>query len=438
MKSNKSEAKRRKAQSNQDKLANKMKKLAVTKVRGRGGYIADAGGFLGSKAGGFLGRLAGGAVERITGMGDYVSNSLFKGSEKSLQGMALREFAITNYEYVLSIVSPPTPSAFNITRLNLNPGLPVFPWMSVVASRFNRYEVEQMVFCVESTSSEYAVGAGLGVVALAHNPDVMDRTFTSIQEVEGIHGAVSAKPSQNMLLGVECDPRLAGPKSRYVRTGAVPTGADPHLYDWGSLYVATEGLSAPAGTVIGRLKVMYTVRLQNPLSLGLAPYTYIPLSTAVFRTGTVAATAITNHYWGTVSGTHLDTLAVTPLGATQVMPSVVSGLGGSSNPMVGVNGNVLSLYGPGLFYITLTVRMAGAPGLGNVVPAVANGTANIGDYPAANTAVSNGLSVGVHRLYVTSTGTATNPCTITLNPFGNWAGATCTSSEAWVAYMGQA
>jgi len=227
------------------------------------------GGFLAGPAGAGLGRLAGSAISTITGSGDYQvalpSDSMVLKDDQVPQFKAHgNRTTIAHREYITDIIAPTVPANFSATPYVVNAGQPAtFPWLASLAARFQKYRFRGLVFEFKTLSADYSTGAALGSVILATNYNTNDATFSSKISMENSAFAVSCKPSQSMLHPLECDPSLDSPW-KYTRDGINPVSA-PQLYDVANVYVATQGLTAPAGTVLGELWATYVVDMIEPI-----------------------------------------------------------------------------------------------------------------------------------------------------------------------------
>ena len=151
--------------------------------------------------------------------------------------------------------------------LAINPGMPeLFPWLSGVAGHYVQYEINGMI-CEYISTSGSAIGASanqsIGSVSLACQYDSLLGAYNSKQEMLNDQMAVSGVPYVNHILGIECQPQQSVLTKQYIRTRAVPDGADPRMYDLGQVYVAVDGIQGTAGSTVtlGELWVSYDVIL---------------------------------------------------------------------------------------------------------------------------------------------------------------------------------
>jgi len=209
-------------------------------------------------------------VSKITGFGDYTvrKNSM----STMVLGGSIPQFIdsrhgvrIKKCEFIANIAG--TTSFTNDAQYPIQPGnSTTFPWLSQVAQCFEQYKMHGLVFIYRPTSGSIAssstASAALGVVVFATNYDVLDANFASKKEMEDYEFSCSTVPFAEMLHPVECDRRQTTCDTLYIRTGAVPTGADQRLYDLGLFQVGTDGMQA--AYTVGELWASYDVELFKP------------------------------------------------------------------------------------------------------------------------------------------------------------------------------
>nr|WRQ65516.1 structural protein [Tolivirales sp.] len=228
---------------------------------------------IGSSVGGGIGTEVG---NMIFGRGAYnvSQNSLYSHGTVLSEGMDTPKFIeggqftrISHCEFVQDIVVPATPTAFTNMQFTINPGNPaLFPWLASIANNYQQYELMGMVVHFKSTSTDFSTSGALGSVILATNYDVLEVPFANKIIMENSQYAVSAKPSLSQLHAVECDPKLTVSDVKYIRNASSSTtvSQDARFYDHGSFQIATVGLSATAGQVLGELWVTYDIKLLKP------------------------------------------------------------------------------------------------------------------------------------------------------------------------------
>lgn len=209
--------------------------------------------------GGLLGAAAGRGLANFTGVGDYVFNDIVHTPSMPTRNGNVKQ-RISNCEYITDLTA--TGAAFRINTLALNPGAAnTFPWLSKVASLYQKYKFEQLIFEFRSNSSDYAAAGPLGTVILAPVYNVLADIPQTKQQLEAYAHAVSSKPSNSLMCGVECDPREDNIKWYYVRNSGAPA---TQFTDPGTFFTATNGLPSSTGS-LGELWVHYTVKFDEPI-----------------------------------------------------------------------------------------------------------------------------------------------------------------------------
>lgn len=287
------------------------------------GTFRNAGTLIGAKMGHpALGGTMGSALSKFTGYGDYVTNNLIKGD--GYDGKSIPKFGsakggtrITHAEYLGDISSS---VGFEGTVFKVNPGDAVtFPWLSQIADGYEKYRFRSLIFTYRSISSEYSTSQTLGAVIAAAQYDVLDPAFTTKSQMENYHTAISTKPSNNLLFGVECKPSSTAADELYLRYGpTIPANADARLYDLANVTVATQGMNTVFAA--GEWWVSYDVELFYP-NINFSSY---GTSTIVYHGFTNTGSA-TNLFNGLV--TRYSNLNSSPVGSNNKLtfPSSISG-----------------------------------------------------------------------------------------------------------------
>lgn len=315
MKNNASKAKLRNKIKSEEKqitrLRRKIKKINVTSTPfasvGRTLGSAVGGLFGGGETGGRIGKWLGSSIGSIFGSGDYITSG--SPTYNILSNDAVPQFStgkfqnmVCHREYIGDVVGS---TGFNNNVYPINPGIgSTFPWLNTIAAQYEEYKLHGMVVEFKTTSSDYnAASPALGVVMLATQYNVNSPAFITKIAMENYEYAVSVKPSQSVLHAIECKQSLTPDYEKYVRTGDV-ADQDLRLYDFGTLNVATQGMSS--AYTVGELWISYCVELIKPKITGVA----LPTTAHICRTGVVAGTPM-----GTTtvkqSGNLLPTLTAT-------------------------------------------------------------------------------------------------------------------------------
>lgn len=233
------------------------------------GSFATVGGRVGGPIGAALGK----GLSSITGYGDYVvsSNSLMGKTvvgEMADQVPIFRnqgaDTRVKHCEFVRDLVVPSSGTGYSVTSLPIDPvSSDTFPWLSKVARKYQRYKVKGMVIGYRSTSTDYN---NSGVVAIVVNYDPAENAYASMEGLLNSKFAVSTKPSNSMLAPVECDPGRSPMDGYYVKhvTSDDVTDATLRQTRMGTINIATQGLTLPAGSTIGQIYVSYDIELMYP------------------------------------------------------------------------------------------------------------------------------------------------------------------------------
>jgi len=247
------------------------------------------GTYLGGGLGGDVGSLGGTILSKLTGMGDYsvthnsvmasaggtgAHNSSFSSTGSSVVRVKRRECVgqisapgVPPASGQSPLDSTVDPSAFNSVRYRIQGSNPdLFPWGSNVAQLYQEYEIKGCVFTLESTYSNYSAAGSLGTVCIATQYNAGDRPFDSMEPMLNSAFRSTGNPSQTIVHGLECDPKLQSSSKLLVRNKSNDSMTQaPNNYDFGFLTIATEGIPpAAAGGQIGRLYVTYDIEFSLP------------------------------------------------------------------------------------------------------------------------------------------------------------------------------
>lgn len=229
----------------------------------------EAGAGLGSMfgpIGGIAGTAVGGILDHLSGRGSYKlkKNTIaFGGTGPPTFSHEGDGVVLVHREFLANVTSPG--SSFALTAYPINPGIfGSFPYLSTVANSFEEYIMEGLVYEFKTTSATAvsSTNTALGVVIAATNYDPLDPLFQSKVQMEAYEFANSAVPCQSFLHPVECARNQTPLDTHFLRSGAIPTGADIRMYDLGTFQIATSGQQATS--VVGELWVTYHVRLLKP------------------------------------------------------------------------------------------------------------------------------------------------------------------------------
>lgn len=206
---------------------------------------------------------------KITGSGDYrISGNIRAGGGGGRRkgNSVASSIVIEREEFVRPLVSSTTAKGDVILKFRINPGnRNVFRWGADVALGYESYKPEQCFFMFESTSGDAlnSTDTSLGKVVLAAQYNTYARDWDSFTELMNANDKAFGKPSENLMLGLECKESLRGAKTLYV-SATDPATAGKAFYDLCDVFVGITGVQAQS-LKAGELKVRYKFRLFNPI-----------------------------------------------------------------------------------------------------------------------------------------------------------------------------
>jgi hypothetical protein len=279
----------------QSRMDRAMSRAMPQRIAGRGNYFTKAARYvdnhvlkkiprgtfksIGGAIGGMPGAALGNAISELSGRGDYAiqKNSIMDGVDQCSAGAmsfapsGAARVRVQKREFVANIVAPDLPTEFNQQQFRLQAtNTATFPWMAGIAYHFTEWELHGCVFTFESTSSNYSNSMALGTLAMATQYNSNEAPYANMEQVLSAAYNSRCNPSESMMHGIECDPSLQASEHLYTRR--LGSLGPPNLYDHGVLTIATQGLPAPPGTVLGRLYVNYDIELNIPALPTTSPY----------------------------------------------------------------------------------------------------------------------------------------------------------------------
>lgn len=232
----------------------------TTSLNGRGRYTTPAAPFSNDSA--------------VVKAGQHFKEPHFSGAKLSHDAGGL---IITNQEFVSDIYgnsftgsTPDESNNFKTYSLPINPGLAnVFPMLSQFAVNFDRYELTQCVFHIETQLDAGIIQSSTGQVGdfymFAHtDPEAV--LLQNAGEFARNQASIS-RVTHGLTCGVECDPaQLRGLESagyNYIRN--VPKTSDLGRFDHGKIQIGVGNTPSDlSNQVIGKLYVTYSVKLVKP------------------------------------------------------------------------------------------------------------------------------------------------------------------------------
>jgi len=203
----------------------------------------------------------------------YISNIkhnvLIKPDLPQIQNARYAEGAtiIRHREYLGPIITSDVAGAFKINNYPLNPAQSTtFPWASQIASNYEEYRPNGLMFEFRSTASDAIASStnlALGQVMMCTQYDPTDPEFLTDVQMLNYSWAQSGKVSDCVQHFVECDPKQSPLTHLYTREGATSSDSDLRFSDFGRFSIATSGLQGTS-VQIGQLWVTYEFLMYKP------------------------------------------------------------------------------------------------------------------------------------------------------------------------------
>jgi hypothetical protein len=247
-------------------------------TRGRGMYATT--GMRGSRSGStkrsFVsgrGTYSGGASAPYRNSSKRIVQGNLHGSKVAKFGNSRHDFGgctYENQEFYQYIYAPDAVNGqipFTSMSVEVQPGM-MTPMLSQMAKNFKFYQMVGCVFHFETLLDGAALQSETGQVGSIYMHSFADSKstdFASSGEFEHQDYVNSAKITEGLTCGVECDPKMLSGLDNsgvnMIRYSAVDT-SNLNEYDQGRVQIALDGLNpALAGRVIGKLRVSYKVEL---------------------------------------------------------------------------------------------------------------------------------------------------------------------------------
>jgi len=244
-------------------------------------YGGDLGGQFGEMAGKMAGKASDYLMNKIMGSGDYTvmgphldgaiaENSLLDLGPTSHTSTSPVSFGPGNSRFKHSeyIGNLTMTTGFNLITYSLDVTDPTtFPWLHAIAANYQKWKPLGMVITIKSTSAN-AVAEGnpsMGTVGVVAVYDVYAPLPVNMQGVLNTDGAGSIKPSENLIVAIECATALTQSLPlRILTSGMSPP--DFSLYKLGTLLIATEGANTTyAGAA--EIWIEFDIELLQPRAL---------------------------------------------------------------------------------------------------------------------------------------------------------------------------
>lgn len=156
-----------------------------------------------------------------------------------------------------------TSTAFTLTSYKINPGNDaLFPFGSRIAENFQEWEIRGMLVELKSLSSNTATSLSLGSMFACTDYNVYDAAPINKIEVENMEYACSNKPTDSILMPIECARQNDVLTHLYIDSDQ-EEGGDRRLYDLGNLFIGSYGCPQ-ANAPIAEIWVTYEIALYKP------------------------------------------------------------------------------------------------------------------------------------------------------------------------------
>jgi hypothetical protein len=237
--------------------------------------FADAGAITGQRLGSMfnmpylkgIGKWLGSGIGHIMGSGDYTLlgpqpeyNVLANGNQIPKFNSNKQTNIICHREYIGDILGT---AAFTNRSYPLNPGMSTtFPWLSTIAQNYQEYKFHGLIFEFRPLITDFVTSGAPGVVVMATNYNADAPVYISKQQMENSEYAVSVKPTENLMHGIECAVTQTVLPQLYTRSANPPAGQDLRLYDQGLFQFASQGNPIQ---LLGELWVSYCVEFFKPV-----------------------------------------------------------------------------------------------------------------------------------------------------------------------------
>jgi len=136
--------------------------------------------------------------------------------------------------------------AFTTQTYNINPGLKSsFPWLYSTAASFEQYKIEGMIIQFVSTCGNAIASTNnsLGTVCLSTDYNVVNEDFTTMAQCQNSMWSNTSKPSENINMFIECDPKFNVLDKLFIRdVNTSLSNSDLRLYDQCKINLSTEGM----------------------------------------------------------------------------------------------------------------------------------------------------------------------------------------------------
>jgi len=172
--------------------------------------------------------------------------------------MNAKSCRVIHKELVSSVVGTSAFSILASNSLSVNPGLPAsFPWLSSIASSWERYRFHKLRFCYYTRCASSTAGS----MMIAPDYDAGDVAPATEQIMSSYSDVVEDAPWKNIVCELRPQSMFGMAKELYVRNGPLAANLDIKTYDAATVFLATTDGGA---TNWGKVFVEYDVEFFIP------------------------------------------------------------------------------------------------------------------------------------------------------------------------------
>lgn len=370
----------------------------------------------GASIGSSLGALAGKALNSIMGHGAYTvqKNSLMSDQSVPQFGSAMKEdgaIRIRHREYITDVVSSSSTGAFKIDSYKISPSEPsTFPFLSQIASNFEEFMFEGLLFEFVSTSGSISSTQSLGTVCMATQYNSNSLQYVNKQQMETGAYSCSGCACNNLMHPIECDKAVTPSGGIFYtqRPQLASTADDQRWSNLGIFNIATQGVSGTSVN-LGELWISYDCILAKPILIassgqfdhwackppvGLASATPLASNLALSTNSTGfttvnTTTGLTITIDPSFNGNFVVIYTYTTSSSTNVAPIITPSAGVSINLLLSGNTDYSYIVSGTIANVTmvafLQMKSTGVPGI------LGFGSATVGGTPTAQDVFIIGL-----------------------------------------------
>lgn len=258
-------------------------------------------------------------IKNIFGSGDYTiggeapgpgpGNSLTVASDQAARfNSSAKSTRVAHREFCFNLMSPAVAGDYQVQSFQVTPtNEDIFPWLSNIATGWQKFRVRGLTIEFKSTSSEYSTSVALGKVIIAHNANPRYTGFRTEQQLEQCEGVIVGKPSTSILCAAECDDAYKQMpwhqmNGNFVYQNVDSGEVDPLLTAMGVILIGVSGVPTP-NIKLGEIWVSADIELFNQAAVQNAStdqfvYSATDASPTILSSLGVLSTAVVGNSFG--------------------------------------------------------------------------------------------------------------------------------------------